>query len=80
MQVFAGADYTSKVSDKRSVSGVLVMCGGTFASWFSTTQKCVTLSITKAEYVALADVLFLRQVLALHVAGCRHAVHAGVRG
>ncbi|CAB1112067.1 unnamed protein product [Ectocarpus sp. CCAP 1310/34] len=40
-------------------------CGGCI-SWFSRTQKCVTLSMTEAEYVSLADVmkevLFLRQV------------------
>ena len=42
------------------------MCGGASVSWFSRTQKCMTLSTTEAEYVALADiikeVLFLRQV------------------
>ncbi|CAB1116630.1 unnamed protein product [Ectocarpus sp. CCAP 1310/34] len=39
--------------------------GGAIA-WFSKTQKCVTLSTTQAEYVAMADmgkeILFLRQV------------------
>ena len=58
--------YASKAADRRSVSGGLVMCGGACVSWFSRTQKCVTLSTTEAEYVALADVmkevLFLRQV------------------
>ena len=66
MQVFADADYASTAADRRSVSGGLVMCGGARVSWFSRTQKCVTLSTTEAEYVALADVikemLFLRQV------------------
>ena len=42
------------------------MCGGGCVSWFSWTQKCVTLSSTEAEYVVLADVikevLVLRQV------------------
>lgn len=42
------------------------MCGDACVSWFSRTRKCVTLSTTEAEYVALADVmkevLFLRHV------------------
>ena len=42
------------------------MCGGSCVCWFSRTQKCVTLSTSEAEYVALGDavkeVLFLRQV------------------
>ena len=66
MQVFADADYASQATDMRSASGRLVMCGGACVSWFSGTQKCVTLSTLEAEYVALADfmkeVLFLRQV------------------
>ncbi|CAM9606791.1 unnamed protein product [Pylaiella littoralis] len=64
--MFADADYASKATDRRSVSGGLVMCGGGCVSWFSRTQKCVTLSTTEVEYVALAEVtkevLFLRQV------------------
>ena len=40
-----------------SVSGGLVMRGGACVSWFSRTQKRVTLSTTEAEYVALADVV-----------------------
>ena len=66
LQVFADANYASKAPDRRSVSGGLVMCTGACVSWFSRTQKCVTLSTTEAEYVVLADtmkvVLFLRQV------------------
>ena len=42
------------------------MCGGASVCWFSRTQKCVTLSTSEAEYVALGDalkeLLFLRQV------------------
>ncbi|CAB1102978.1 unnamed protein product [Ectocarpus sp. CCAP 1310/34] len=65
MQVLVDADYASKATDRRSVSGGLVMCGGGCVAWFSRTQKCVTLSTTEAEYVVVADVLkevlFLRQ-------------------
>ena len=56
----------TKAADRRSVFGGLVMCGDACVSWFSRTQKCVTLSTTEAECVALADivkeVLFWRQV------------------
>ena len=63
---FADADYASRGTDRRSVSGGLIMCGGGCVSWFSRTQKCVTLSTSEAEYVAMTDtlkeVLFLRHV------------------
>ena len=53
-------------ADRRSEPGGLVMCGGACVSLFSRTQKCVTLSTTEAEYMAIAnvtkEVLFLRQV------------------
>lgn len=63
---FADADYASKATDRRSISGgVIMLCGGA-VFWFSKTQKCVTLSTTEAEYVAMSDVmkevLFLRNV------------------
>ena len=63
---FADANYASKATDRRSVSGGAVMCAGASVCWFSRTQKCVTLSTTEAEYVALADTIkeamFLRYV------------------
>ena len=33
------------------------MCAGACLCWFSRTQKCVTLSTTENEYVALADTI-----------------------
>ena len=39
----------------KSVSGVAVTVGNSTVSWFSSTQKIVTLSTTEAEYVALGD-------------------------
>ena len=66
LEVFADVDYASKATDRRSVSGGAIMCGGASVCWFSRTQKCVTLSTSEAEYVALRDavkeLLFLRQV------------------
>ena len=66
MEVFADADYASRATDRRSVSGGAIMCAGACVCWFSRTQKCVTLFTSEAEYVALGEVvkelLFLRQV------------------
>ena len=66
LEVFADEDYASKATDKRAMSGGAIMCGGGCVCWFSRIQKCVTLSTSEAEYVALGDnvnkLLFLRQV------------------
>ena len=66
LEVFADADYTSKATDRRSVSGGATMCGGACVCWFSRTQKCVTLSTSGAEYVILGNFVkelsLLRQV------------------
>ena len=66
LEVYADSDYASKATDRRSVSGGVVMCGGSAVSWFSRTQKCVTLSTSEAEYVAMGDsvkeALFIRSV------------------
>ena len=50
LEVFADADYASKATDRRSVSGGVIMCGGASTCWFSRTQKCVTLSTSEAEW------------------------------
>ena len=66
LEVFADAHYASKATDRRSVSGRAIICGGACACWFSRRQKCATLSTSKVEYVALGDgvkeLLFLRNV------------------
>ena len=66
LEVFADADYASRATDRRSVSGGAIMCAGACVCWFSRAQKCVALSTFEAEYVALGDavkeLLFLRQV------------------
>ena len=66
LEVFADADYASKATDRRSVSGGLIMCGGASICWFSRTQKCITLLTSEAEYVALGGavkgLLFFRQI------------------
>ena len=47
LETYLDADYAHKADDRRSVSGVAVCCGGALLSWFSRTQKYVTLSTTK---------------------------------
>ena len=64
---YVDANYVHRSEGRRSVFGVAVCCGGTFVSRFSRTQKCVTLSTTEAEYVAMVDgvkqALYVREVL-----------------
>ena len=49
------------------------MCAGACVCWFSRTQKCVTLSTSEAEYVALGDavkeLLLLRQIWRFMIPG-----------
>ena len=67
LSVYVDADYANKDNDRRSVSGVAVMVGGTVVNASSTTQHCVTLSTSEAEYVAMAQgentVLFTKAAL-----------------
>ena len=79
---FAGADCAIKAADKRSVSGGAIVCAGACACWFSRTQKCVTLSTTEAEYVALADTIkeamFLPHVcVEYYFSGVLYDIHDG---
>ena len=73
LEVFADADYVRKATDRRSMSGGAIMCAGACVCWFSRTQKCVTLSASEAEYVALGDavkeLLFLRRVWRFMIPG-----------
>ena len=61
------ADYADKSNGRRSVSGTVVTLGGAAFSWASSTQRCVTLSTTEAEYVApgegVKEALFTGAVL-----------------
>ena len=67
LSVYVDADYANKDNDRRSVFGVAVMVGGTVVNASSTTQHCITLSTSEAEYVAMAQgvktALFTKAVL-----------------
>ena len=54
-QGFVDADLCGDVESSKSTSGYIYTIGGTAVSWMSTLQKCVSLSSTKAEYVAIAE-------------------------
>ena len=53
--MYVDVDYANKDNDRRSVSGVAVMVGSTVVNASSTTQHCVTLSTSEADYVAMAQ-------------------------
>ena len=66
LEVFVDSDFASTATDRRSVSDGVVMCAGACVLFFSRTQKSVTLSSTKAEYIAMAEgfkgAIFLRYI------------------
>ncbi|CAB1109885.1 unnamed protein product [Ectocarpus sp. CCAP 1310/34] len=53
--VYVDAGFASKATDRRLVSAALVLVADCLVAWISRTQKCVTLSKTEAEYVAMGD-------------------------
>ena len=67
LSAYADSSFANKADDRKSVSGGAVLYGGAAVMWLSRTQRCVTLSSTEAEYVAIGEcvkeVLFLRGVL-----------------
>ena len=63
-EVNVDLDYASRAIDRICVSGGVVMCAGGCFSFFSRTQKSVTLSSTEEEYVAMAE--GLKEAVFLH--------------
>ena len=49
------ADLGGDVDSSKSTSGYIYTIGGTTVSWMSRLQKCVSLSSTEPEYVAIAE-------------------------
>ena len=52
--IFCYFNYAKDKQKRDSVSGLVATLGGTLLMCFSKTQRTVTLSTTKAEYVALS--------------------------
>uniref|UniRef100_A0A3Q7HMK4 Reverse transcriptase Ty1/copia-type domain-containing protein n=1 Tax=Solanum lycopersicum TaxID=4081 RepID=A0A3Q7HMK4_SOLLC len=55
LQGFVDADLGGDVDSSKSTSGYIYSIGGTEVSWMSRLQKCVSLSFTEVEYVAIAQ-------------------------
>ena len=53
--VYVDADFASKATDRRSVSGALVFVAAMLLVSISRTQKCVSQSTSEAEYLAMGD-------------------------
>ena len=55
LEGFSDSDLAGDVDTSRSTSGYLVTFGGGAVSWQSRLQKCVALSTTEAEYIAITE-------------------------
>ena len=55
LQGYVDVDFTGDIDSRKSITELVFTLGGTAISWASNLQKIVTLSITKAEYVAATE-------------------------
>jgi hypothetical protein len=67
MSAYCDSDYAGDKDGRKSVPGFVIYIQSCLISWKSRKQKCVTLSSSEAEYVAIsevcAEIVFLKQVL-----------------
>ena len=81
LTLFRGADYADESNDKRSVSGTVVILVGAAVGWASSTQRCVKLSATEAEYVALdegvKEALFTGHGVIVYLPRAKRIMHSG---
>ena len=56
VQGYVDADFGGEVDHRRSTTGYIFTIGNTTVNWMLRLQKIVTLSTTKAEYVAMTEV------------------------
>ena len=79
LELYVDSEFASRDTNRRSVSGSVVMCAGACVSFFSRTQKKFTLSSTEAEYDALAagikETIFFTAYLEFYLPGPRRWVH-----
>lgn len=53
---YTDADWANCVTDRKSYTGYIVKLGRNTINWESRKQRCVALSSTEAEYIAISDV------------------------
>ena len=65
---YCDADWAGEIESRRSTSGTLLQLGDSVIDWRTVKQKCVALSSTEAEHLAISElckkVLWLRTLLA----------------
>lgn len=55
INAFADADWGNNIVDRKSYTGFVIKLGDHTINWESRKQRCVALSSTEAEYVAISD-------------------------
>lgn len=55
LQVFADADWANDPNDRKSYTGFVLKLGSNTINWESRKQRCVAMSSTEAEYLAISD-------------------------
>ncbi|CAH2091010.1 unnamed protein product [Euphydryas editha] len=74
LEVFADADWANDPVDRKSYSGFLIKFGNNTVNWESRKQRCIALSSTEAEYLAISDackdVLFIKNFW-YEITGCK---------
>ena len=67
LRAYSDSDWAGDPDDRKSITGFCIFFNGCLISWKSRGQKTVTLSSSKAKYVAVADVcteiLFIKMIL-----------------
>lgn len=52
---YVDADWGGDIQDRKSYTGYVFTIGGSIVSWEARKQRCVALSSTEAEYIALSE-------------------------
>lgn len=53
---YADADWANDLYDRKSYTGFVIKMGGNVVNWEARKQRCIALSSTESEYLAIGDV------------------------